>query len=116
MDRMYTMSIGINMLAKSTSVGDPVNGIITPTSLKGLNLPASLKKPVNDAFGPRLGFAWTPRGGKTVIRSGYGVNYFWGTNSNDGREVNPPFVQSVSVQNTLLSNPLGVPGALFPPP
>jgi Carboxypeptidase regulatory-like domain len=94
--------------------GDPLNGIILPTNLKGLEIGRAMKKPVNDAIGPRLGLAYSLNN-KTVIRSGYGINYFWGTNNNENKGTNPPFVNSVNIQNTRLSNPLGGTGARFPP-
>jgi Carboxypeptidase regulatory-like domain len=87
--------------------GDRLNGIITPANKKGLHLPRHLKKNNNDVIGPRMGFAWSPGGGKTVIRGGYGINYFWGTDTNGFRKSNPPFVTSVNIQNPLLSNPTG---------
>jgi len=94
-----------------SGTGDPLNGIITPQNLKGLDdLGRDLKRPVNDALGPRAGLAWSLND-RTVIRAGYGINYFWGTNSNIARKNNPPFSNSVNVQNTRLSNPTG---GLFP--
>jgi len=94
--------------------GDPLNGIVMPTNLKGLDIGRALKKPVNDAVGPRLGLAYSLNK-KTVVRGGYGINYFWGTNSNENKGTNPPFVNSVNIQNPRLSNPLGGASALFPP-
>lgn len=94
--------------------GDPLNGIITPLNLKGLDLPPSMMKPNNDVFCPRFGFAYS-LDSKTVLRGGYGTNSFWGTAGNFGRRSNPPFTNSVNVQSTLLSNPLGGQGLTFPP-
>ncbi len=37
--------------------------------------PASLINPDRNNFAPRIGIAWKPFGSKTVIRSGYGINY-----------------------------------------
>jgi hypothetical protein len=43
-------------------------------------------------FQPRLGIAWTPGGGKTVIRAGYTLsNYLEGTGTNLRTPINPPF-------------------------
>ncbi|HUB33844.1 MAG TPA: carboxypeptidase regulatory-like domain-containing protein [Bryobacteraceae bacterium] len=43
-------------------------------------------------FQPRLGFAYTPGGGKTVIRGGYTLsNYLEGTGTNLRLPINPPF-------------------------
>lgn len=96
--------------------GDPLNGIITPKNLKGLDkLGRDLKTTNTDTLGPRVGIAWNPGGGKTVVRAGYGVNYFWGTDNNVPRKRNPPFSNSVNIQNPLLSNPLGGAGRVFPP-
>ena len=43
-------------------------------------------------FQPRLGLAWTPRGGKLVVRAGYTLsNYLEGTGTNLRLPINPPF-------------------------
>ncbi len=43
-------------------------------------------------FQPRLGIAWTPGGGKLVIRAGYTMsNYLEGTGTNLRLPINPPF-------------------------
>ncbi len=43
-------------------------------------------------FQPRLGFAYTPGGGKLVIRGGYSLsNYLEGTGTNLRLPINPPF-------------------------
>ena len=96
--------------------GDPMNGLITPTNLKGLDLPRSLKKTHFDVFGPRLGFAYSLPGGRaTVLRGGYGLFYFWGENNNEGRQTNPPFGRSANIFTTRLSNPGAGTDRIFPP-
>ncbi|MDE3181498.1 MAG: TonB-dependent receptor [Acidobacteriota bacterium] len=43
-------------------------------------------------FQPRLGFAWTPHGGKTVFRGAYTISsYLEGTGTNLRLPLNPPF-------------------------
>jgi hypothetical protein len=43
-------------------------------------------------FQPRLGIAWTPGGGKLVVRAGYTLsNYLEGTGTNLRLPINPPF-------------------------
>ena len=115
---LYKSSSAPQVLANGTLVpgsGDPLNGIVTPKDKKGLDLARDLRKPVNDALGPRFGFAWSPGAAKTVFRGGYGINYFWGADSNVPRRNNPPFSNSVNIQNPLLSNPVGGANRIFPP-
>jgi hypothetical protein len=43
-------------------------------------------------FQPRVGIAWTPGGGKLVVRAGYSLsNYLEGTGTNLRLAINPPF-------------------------
>lgn len=55
-------------------------------------------------FQPRIGFAYTPGGGKTVIRAGYTLsNYLEGTGTNLRLPLNPPF--AVEHDNVYTSAP-----------
>jgi hypothetical protein len=64
-------------------------------------------------FAPRIGIAWDPFGdGKTSIRAGYGMFYDSIAIGNYELTIysNPPIVNSVNLNNTLLQNPgAGVP-------
>lgn len=94
--------------------GDPLNGLILATDRRGLPVGRQLMVTNKDVFGPRVGFAYNVAS-RTVLRGGYGINYFWGTANNVGRKANPPFVASANIQSTTLSNPTGGAGRLFPP-
>jgi hypothetical protein len=95
--------------------GDPLNGIITGSDRRGLDVPRSLKKTHFDTIGPRFGLAYSLPGRRTVIRGGYGLNYFWGANNNEGRQTNIPFSRSASIFNTRLSDPAAGVARVFPP-
>jgi len=52
-------------------------------------------------FQPRLGVAWTPGGGKMVVRAGYTMsNYLEGTGTNLRLPINPPFAHENDDQYT----------------
>ena len=52
-------------------------------------------------FQPRLGVAWTPGGGKLVVRAGYTLsNYLEGTGTNLRLPINPPFAHENDNQYT----------------
>jgi hypothetical protein len=91
--------------------GDRLNGII----VAGQNSPfgrAVYPSDKND-IAPRLGFSWDPaKNGTTVVRGGYGVYYEQVTIGipEESAFTNPPFVNSVTLQNAPLANPsAGVP-------
>lgn len=52
-------------------------------------------------FQPRVGIAWTPGGGKLVVRAGYTLsNYLEGTGTNLRLPINPPFAVEHDAQYT----------------
>jgi len=91
--------------------GDPQNGII----IAGKNSPFGDKvAPENyKNFAPVFGLAWDPfKDGKTSIRGGYGISYDVTLVGILEQNIfgNPPFVNNISISNTLLNDPgSGVP-------
>jgi hypothetical protein len=63
-------------------------------------------------FQPRIGLAWTPGGGKTVIRAGYTMsNYLEGTGTNLRTPINPPFAVEHDDQWSASGNYKTLPGS-----
>jgi hypothetical protein len=90
----------------NAGTGDPLNGIIV----------AGKNSPFGDAiyafdkktFQPRAGLTWDPaHDGRTIVRSAYGVYFDQPLVGifEQNAFTNPPFVNTVSLQNVQLSNP-----------
>lgn len=96
---------------------DPLNGII----FQGQNsfYGDKVSSEDNTNFAPRIGLVWDPfKDGKTAVRAGYGLFYdaiLFG-NYEINVFVNPPSVQSITIQNTSFDNPgSGVPSVSLAP-
>jgi len=91
------------------NTGDRLNGII----IAGQTSPFGDKiaPESNNDFAPVLGFAWDPfKDGKTAIRGGYGISYDVTLVGVLEQNIfgNPPFVNNVSISNTVLNDPASV--------
>ncbi len=86
--------------------GDPLNGLI----VAGMNSPYgdAIYPTDKNNFQPRVGFSWDPKGdGRSIVRGGYGLYYDQPLVGifEQNAFTNPPYVNTVSLQNASLANP-----------
>lgn len=73
--------------------------------LTGIRYPSSLVRPDKNGFEPRVGIAWRPKAGSSlVIRAGYGVYYDTSVYQGIALEMaqQPPLSKTLNVQNSAL--------------
>ena len=93
---MATMAPGFGPVA-------PVLASSPAGSLTGQHLPNSLMRPDRSGWEPRVGIAWRPLSGSSlVIRAGYGVYYNTSVYQSIATQLaqQPPLSKTLSVQNT----------------
>ncbi|MEW6128196.1 MAG: carboxypeptidase regulatory-like domain-containing protein [Acidobacteriota bacterium] len=89
--------------------GDPLNGVIVAGSTSPYG--DKITPEFNKGLAPVFGFAWDPfKDGKTAIRGGYGLSYDVVLVGILEQNIfaNPPYVQNVTISNTVLNDPASV--------
>ena len=97
---------------------DPTTGTIigTPNNTDGIQVVDSAGDVSRLDFAPRISFAYSPWGNKTVLRAGYGIFYDHLPINTGSLLSNPPFVFSETVYNVPFDDASsGQPGAQYPP-
>jgi hypothetical protein len=101
----FVFNVNGQPVTASGSVADLTNGLV----FAGQNgTPAGFYQAKKSYFGPRIGFAYAlTSDNKTALYGGYGIGYTpVGLERNPTFLTNPPFIQSTTVSNGLISQPL----------
>jgi len=99
---LYGRLVNLDIAPGFTAVA-PVTASDPAGTLTGQRFPSSLVRPDKSAFEPRVGIAWRPVSGSSmVIRAGYGVYYDTSVYQNIAAQMaqQPPLSKSFSVQNS----------------
>jgi hypothetical protein len=113
----YGRLVNLDVAPGFTAIA-PVVATNPTGTLTGTDYPSSLVRPDKSAFEPRLGLAWRPLSGSSmVIRAGYGVYYDTSVYQNIATQMaqQPPLSKSLSVQNSAAS-PLTLANGFIAPP
>ncbi|MGB6431796.1 MAG: TonB-dependent receptor, partial [Candidatus Acidiferrales bacterium] len=108
----FTFNSSGQPLTPGGAVANLTDGLVTAGADSSATLPVSSEpgfyKPKDSDFAPRLGFAYAlTADGKTAVRGGFGMGYTpVALERNPAFLTNPPFTQSVTINNGLTSQPL----------
>jgi len=99
---IYNRLVNLDILPGFTAVA-PVLASDPVGPLTGLHYPNSLLRPDRTGFEPRIGIAWRPISGSSlVVRAGYGIYYNTSVYQNIYTQLaqQPPLSKTLSVQNS----------------